>query len=176
MCTGFFKFGDVESGATMTLNVTLLLFRWRPCPFTVNGVTKSASPTISTISGLKSCTTAATRKLYLLTRMKSSKRRGPSWLSCDRMIYLSLQTANHHFSLPLSASILSDLSSTLYSSCSMCWFLRLFVVVSIRLLWVHLNFRKLIRGWVHWKEPFEGFLGIVSLRNIRLFLVLNRLE
>ena len=25
MCSGFFKFGDVESGATMTLKVSLLL-------------------------------------------------------------------------------------------------------------------------------------------------------
>ena len=34
MCTGFFKFGDLESGATMTLQVDLMIFRSKLCQFT----------------------------------------------------------------------------------------------------------------------------------------------
>ena len=37
MCTGVFKFGDLESGATMTLNVFFKLFRSKQCPSMENG-------------------------------------------------------------------------------------------------------------------------------------------
>jgi hypothetical protein len=50
MTTGFYKFGDLESGATMTLRVKFSSFRSRPCPFTENGGIKLESPSTSMTS------------------------------------------------------------------------------------------------------------------------------
>lgn len=50
MATGFYKFGDLESGATMTLRVKFSSFRSRPCPFTENGGIKLESPSTSMTS------------------------------------------------------------------------------------------------------------------------------
>ena len=49
MCTGFFKFGDLESGATMTLHVCFCLYRSKQCQFMENSDIKWDNPTISMI-------------------------------------------------------------------------------------------------------------------------------
>ncbi len=36
MTSGFFKFGDLESGATMTLHVKKIISRSKPCQYTDN--------------------------------------------------------------------------------------------------------------------------------------------
>ena len=53
MCSGFFKFGDLESGATMTLHVLNQLPRSKLCQFMASGGIKWVSPTTSMTSELK---------------------------------------------------------------------------------------------------------------------------
>lgn len=78
MCSGFFKFGDLESGATLTLNVPLPSSRSKPCPSTDNSVTKWENPFTSTTSEEKCLSTDSSKRSYWSTKATCSPRRGPS--------------------------------------------------------------------------------------------------
>lgn len=105
MTTGFFKFGDLESGATMTLHVRSAPRRSRPCPSTASSATRSASPSTSTTSAQTSPTTDSSRKSSSSTRRPSSRRRDPSSSSSELVIATNTSTcAINPPSIPPAAS------------------------------------------------------------------------
>lgn len=72
-CTGFFKFGDVESGATMNLKVTLYLFSSKPCQSKGNTDIKLVSLTTIMMFEQKLLTMVNSKKLFLPMKMLNSK-------------------------------------------------------------------------------------------------------
>lgn len=92
MTSGWYKFGDLESGATMTLHVHNSLPRSRPCPSMDSLDIKSESPSTSMTYEPRCPTMASSRRSCWWMKKWSSKRKDHSSSLFDWIILTFIDT------------------------------------------------------------------------------------